>query len=34
MEQEEAVLQMTAAYASEYYPELLDPLDLRGHLAV
>jgi hypothetical protein len=33
-EQEEAVLQMTAAYASEYYPELLDPLDLRGHLAV
>ena len=33
-EQEEIVLQMVAGYASEYYPELLDPLDLRGHLAV
>jgi len=33
-EQEEIILQMVAAYASEYYPELLDPLDLRGHLAV
>ncbi len=31
-EQEETVLQMTAAYASEYYPELLDPLDLRGYV--
>ena len=33
-EQEEIVLQMVAAYASEYYPELLDSLDLRGHLSV
>ena len=31
-EQEEVILQMVTAYASEYYPELLDPLDLRGHL--
>lgn len=31
-EQEEQILQMVAAYTSEYYPELLDPLDLRGHL--
>ena len=28
-EREATVLQMVAAYASEYYPELLDPLDLR-----
>lgn len=28
-EQEEIVLQMVAGYASEYYPELLDQLDLR-----
>lgn len=28
-EREETVLQMVAAYASEYYPELLEPLDLR-----
>lgn len=28
-EREETMLQMVAAYASEYYPELLDPLDLR-----
>ena len=33
-EQEEIVLQMVAGYASEYYPELLDPLDLRGYLEV
>jgi hypothetical protein len=31
-EQEKTVLQMVAAYASEYYPELLDPLDLRGYI--
>ena len=31
-EQEALILQMVAAYTSEYYPELLDPLDLRGHL--
>ena len=29
-EQEKTILQMVAAYTSEYYPELLDPLDLRG----
>ena len=28
-EREETVLQMVAAYASEYYPELLSPLDLH-----
>jgi len=28
-EREATVLQIVAAYASEYYPELLDPLDLR-----
>jgi len=33
-ETQRAVLQMVAAYTSEYYPELLDPLDLRGYLAV
>jgi hypothetical protein len=33
-EQEKLVLQMTAAYASEYYPELLEPLDLRVYLDV
>jgi hypothetical protein len=32
-EREDGVLQKVAAYTSEYYPELLDPLDLRGHLA-
>lgn len=31
-EQEALILQMVAAYTSEYYPELLDLLDLRGHL--
>ena len=30
--QEETVLKIVAAYTSEYYPELLDPLDLRGYL--
>lgn len=33
-EREEIVLQMVAAYTSEFYPELLDSLDLRGYLAV
>jgi hypothetical protein len=28
-DREEAVLQMVAAYASEYYPELLEPLNLQ-----
>ena len=31
-EQEALILQMVAAYTSDYYPELLDPLDLRGYL--
>jgi len=31
-EQEETVLQTVAIYTSEYYPELVDPLDLRGFL--
>lgn len=31
-EREEGLLQMVAAYASEYYPELLDALDLRGYI--
>jgi len=31
-EQEGVVLQMVAAYTSEYYPELLDPLDLRCYI--
>ncbi len=31
-ETERAVLQMVALYASKYYPELLDPLDLRGYI--
>jgi len=31
-ETQKAVLQMVAAYTSEYYPELLDPLDLRGYI--
>lgn len=33
-EQEEIVLQMVAAYTSEFYPELLDPLDLSSYLEV
>ena len=33
-EQEETVLQMVASYTSEYYPDLLDPLDLRSYLTV
>ena len=31
-EREESLLQIVAAYTAEFYPELLDPLDLRGHL--
>ncbi len=31
-EQEKAVLRMVAAYASEYYPELLDLLDLGSYI--
>ena len=31
-EQERTALQMVAAYTSQYYPELVDPLDLRGCL--
>lgn len=31
---EKNILQVMAGYASKYYPELLDPLDLRGYLAV
>jgi hypothetical protein len=31
-EREEIVLQMVAAYTSEFYPELLDPLNLRDYL--
>ena len=31
-ETQKAVLRMVAAYTSEYYPELLDPLDLRGYI--
>jgi hypothetical protein len=31
-EREEIVLQMVAAYTSEYYPELIDPLGLRVYL--
>lgn len=33
-EQEEMLLQMVASYTSEYYPDLLDPLDLRSYLKV
>ena len=32
-EGEETVLQIVAVYVSQYYPELLDPLDLRDYLA-
>jgi len=31
-EREESILQIVAAYTAEFYPELLDPLDLRGYL--
>lgn len=31
-EREKDILRGLAAYALKYYPELLDPLDLRGHL--
>jgi len=33
-EREESILQIVAAYTAEFYPELLDPLDLRSHLEV
>jgi hypothetical protein len=33
-EREQSALQTLAAYAAEFYPELLDPLDLRGCLDV
>jgi len=33
-EREDNILKIVAFYASEYYPELLDPLDLRGYLDV
>jgi len=29
---EESILKALGVYTSKYYPELLDPLDLRGHL--
>lgn len=29
---EKEILKMVASYASKYYPELLDPLDLRGYI--
>jgi len=31
-EREEAVLLIVAVYTADYYPELLDPLDLRGYI--
>jgi hypothetical protein len=33
-EKENMVLGTVAFYTSQYYPELLDPLDLRGHLSL
>lgn len=33
-EREKSLLQIVAAYASEYYPELIDPLNLRCYLEV
>ncbi len=33
-ERERLILRMVAAYTSEYYPELLDPLDLRRYLEI
>ena len=33
-ERERQILRTVAAYTSEYYSELLDPLDLRGYLEV
>lgn len=33
-EREESLLQIVAAYTAEYYPELLEPLDLRNYLEV
>ena len=31
-EREKEILAIVAGYTSEYYPELLDPLDLRDYL--
>ena len=31
-EQEEEILQIVSVYTLRYWPEMLDPLDLRGHL--
>ena len=31
-EREDIILQAVATYAAQYYPELLDPLDLRGYI--
>jgi len=31
-DREEGLLQVLAGYTAEYYPELLDPLDLRGYI--
>jgi hypothetical protein len=31
-EREKQILTTTAVYAAEFYPELLDPLDLRGYI--
>jgi len=33
-EREKEILAMVADYTGEYYPELLDPLDLRGYLTL
>ena len=33
-EREKEILQMVAAYTAEFYPELLDSLDLRNYLNV
>jgi len=33
-EREKEILAIVAGYTGEYYPELLDPLDLRGQLEV
>ena len=31
-EREESILQIVATYTAEFYPELLDPLDLKGYI--
>ena len=33
-ERENEILQTVASYATEYYPELLDQLDLRNYLNI